>query len=469
MLGADEDSVPIGGSYRDPAGRVFERDGKLLRAVYAAGRDSELLLVKSEFIQDLVASKRLVAFRTAPVSEIAADPRTAAPISVFELTRLPFVSHPYEWSFAALKRAALFHLDLQLDALDHEIALVDASAYNVQFLGTEPIFIDHLSFRPYRDGEMWLGHRQFCEQFLHPLLFETSTGLPFNSWYRGSPEGISGTSLASVSPLRARIGPRMFLHVILPAFFDRKAAQSGAGSFKNRTFPLSGFRALLRGLRNWITSLRPKSDMSGIWATYEKNNTYLQGENEAKRAFIADFVAQSQPQTVWDLGCNTGAYAELALTHGASQVIGFDADPTVVDIAFQRAAERGLNFLPLVQDFQNPSPALGWRQSERDGFNERKTADGVLALALLHHLALGKNIPLEDAVDWVIGIAPRGILEFVPKSDPVVPLMLRNRIDIFENYTEDRFDNAVCRKARVVKEARITESGRKLVWFDTTE
>src|SRR3546814_1056173 len=72
---------------------------------------------------------------------------------VIEHPKIAFVSYPYEWSFSLLKAAALLHLDLHLAALEHGMTLSDASAYNVQFLGPRPLFVDLLSLRRYREGE----------------------------------------------------------------------------------------------------------------------------------------------------------------------------------------------------------------------------------------------------------------------------------------------------------------------------
>ncbi|MCH8816049.1 MAG: class I SAM-dependent methyltransferase, partial [Chloroflexi bacterium] len=89
-----------------------------------------------------------------------------------------------------LRRAALHYLDLHLDLLERNFTLSDASAYNIQFRGTRPVFIDVLSIRPYREGEYWTGYRQFCEQFLNPLLLVAVSGIPYQAWFRGNIEGI---------------------------------------------------------------------------------------------------------------------------------------------------------------------------------------------------------------------------------------------------------------------------------------
>jgi ribosomal protein L11 methylase PrmA len=146
-------------------------------------------------------------------------------------------------------------------------------------------------------------------------------------------------------------------------------------------------------------------------------------------------------------------------------VIGFDFDPGALELAFQRAEQRRLSFLPLWLDAGNPSPDQGWAQSERKGFAARARADGLLALALLHHLVLGRNVPLHRAVGWLMQIAPQGIIEFVPKSDPMVRQLLALREDIFPDYTEDAFRAAVERHGHIERAESLSPDGRLLVWY----
>jgi len=106
------------------------------------------------------------------------------------------------------------------------------------------------------------------------------------------------------------------------------------------------------------------------------------------------------------------------LSSGAEAVVGFDADVATVEAAFERANSQSLNFLPLVGDMANPSPDQGWAQNERGGLARRAKPDALLALALVHHLAIGRNIPLDQVIEWIIGLAPVGIIEFVPNRIP---------------------------------------------------
>lgn len=452
------------GSFRDPAGRVHVVGGRVFRTVSRRAAADFEAVAASGLHDRLVASGRLVSHRRLDADE-AAGLGLDAPI-VLEHPRLPFVSWPYEWPFPALQAAALLHLDLHLEALAAGFTLSDASAYNVQFRGPSPVFIDTLSLRPYRDGEYWLGHRQFCEQFLNPLLMDSLLGVPHAPWYRGSLEGVPAIDLAALLPARHWLSWNVAMHVLLQARFQRAATRKGAGKASAaRKLPREGFVAMLRGLRSWIARLEPGGPKRTAWSDYAGETSYAPAEAEAKRAFVAGFVSRVRPETVWDLGCNTGDYSAAALAAGARRVVGFDFDRAAAGRAFERARRENLDFLPLVLDAANPTPSQGWAEAERPGLHARADAAALLALALVHHLAIGRNVPLPRVAGWLVDLAPAGVVEFVPKTDPMVGELLRLREDVFDEYDEPRFLAALGERAEILETARVSASGRLLVSF----
>jgi len=386
---------------------------------------------------------------------------------LLEHPKLDFISHPYEWPFRALQAAALLQLDLYLAALERDVTLSDATAYNIQFDGVRPVFIDRLSFRRYVDGQFWLGHRQFCEQFLNPLLLRSMFGIPHNAWYRGSPDGIGAAELSALLPLRKKFSWRVFTNVVMQGSLQKTrssdAHKAVAGKLR---FPKTAFVRLLSGLRTWIASLQPADRVPTTWQEYARHNSYRDTEAEAKRTFVARFVSDSKARTVWDIGCNTGDYSAAALRAGARSAIGFDFDQGALDLAFDRARSEKLAFTPLFLDVTNPAPDQGWGQAERRGLRARAKADAVLALALIHHIAISKNVPLDGVVAWLVDTAPRGVIEFVPKTDPMVVELLRLREDIFPHYDEQHFVKCLEERARIVRSETVSASGRKLFVFE---
>ncbi|MGH8719128.1 MAG: class I SAM-dependent methyltransferase [Burkholderiales bacterium] len=452
-------------SFRDPSGHVFHLDNRIYRTVTAQAAD-DFHFVR-DWLRELETSGAIVA--STEVDPAVLGDAGAGVVHVLEHPKLPFISWPYEWSFPLLKSAALFHLDLQLKSLERGVTLSDASAYNIQFHGVTPIFIDTLSFRRYREGEFWTGHRQFCEQFVNPLLLRAFLGIPHNAWYRGALEGISGHELSRLLPLQRKLSWNVLTHVLLPQKLQARALGDGeVGKLKDRKLPKSALVNLLTQLKAWIAKLTPADHDKTLWGDYEteSQSTYSDDNHAAKRQFIGEFARRCRPTLAWDLGCNTGDYSEALIEAGAKHVIGFDFDQGALEKAYHRAAAKKLDFLPLFLDAANPSPSQGWLPGERKGLADRAQADAVVALAFAHHLAIARNVPLEGVIGWLTSLAPSGVIEFVPKSDPTIQRMLALREDIFSEYTEDNFRLALSARARIVGEQVVSASGRRLFCYE---
>jgi ribosomal protein L11 methylase PrmA len=452
------------GSFRDPGGRVFRAGDKILRTVTDAALESYAAVSQSGIMRKLADAGKLVDF--ADITDQAGSFGLDGAKVVLSHPPIPFISYPYEWSFSLHKAAALAHLDLQLSLLEDDFTLSDATAYNVQFEGVRPVFIDHLSIRPYRDGEIWDGHRQFCMQFLNPLLMWAVLDVQPSHWFRGSLEGIAPEDLAKLIPLRKRFNLTILSHVIAQASMQKRSVKTTTGSAQYRTakLPRSGFEGMLHGLRSTIAKLEVPSHRT-VWGDYAQNTSYSDPEMEAKHGFVKEMVAAVKPEQLYDIGCNSGDYSIAALEAGAKSVVGFDFDQGALEIAYRRASEGNLPFLPLWLDAANPSPAQGWGQAERMGLAGRAAPGAMLALAVIHHIAIGRNVPLDMATDWLVSHAPVGIIEFPHKSDPMVQALLAQRDDIFPGYDKDIFAGLLGKRARIVKQLDVLPT-RTLFWYD---
>jgi ribosomal protein L11 methylase PrmA len=456
-------------SYRDPAGHVYEDHQRIYRSISRIGRNQYEAILRQGVVVDSVESGFLISSKELKRNEWPSQIEDSC--YVIEHPRIPYISYPYEWSFNQLKSAALHHLDFQLHLFKRKIILRDASAYNVQFIGSKPIFIDLLSLMPYQEGNFWLGYRQFCENFLNPLLLRSILGVAHNDWFRGRMEGITTLDLAQLIPIHKRFSWNIFSHIFLPARIEKSAIknQAQAISKAKQVTKISKFayEGLLYQFRNWIDKLKPRQANKTIWADYVDNHSYAENEIAKKKNFVAEFVRVIKPKMLVDLGCNIGDYSLVALKNGAHYVVGFDFDQGAVDLAFQRArdtAER--SFLPLYLDASNPSPCQGWLQSEREGFSKRTKPDALVALAFIHHLAIAKNVPLVQLVQWLVSLSPHGLIEFIPKHDITITKMLELREDIFSDYNEDTFENLLKEKTKIVKKEQISKSGRMLYWYE---
>lgn len=458
---------PLPGSFRDPSGSVYQVEGRILRTVNECfSRDFDFVTSTGLF-KTLATEGLLLPFEVMSSDVLGlSDPK---PRYVLETPRLPFISYPYEWSFPALKAAALLHLRIHLQSLEVGVTLSDASAYNIQFQGNHPVFIDHLSFRRYQTGEMWVGHRQFCEQFLNPLLLRAFFGISHNAWYRGTQEGIGTGEIRRLLKWRHYLKWNVLTHVVLQDLFQKTSTKNTKSlqddSLAKALFPLSSFKGMLKKMSDWISQLNPLNKGESTWGDYDKTCSYSSMETKSKKQFILEFAQRVQPTLLWDFGCNTGEYSETALNGGARNVVGFDFDQGALDGSYHRARERGLFFQALFMDAANPSPNQGWNGHERESLQSRASADAILALALVHHLAIARNIPLVQVVNWLITLAPQGVIEFVPKNDPMVQELLSLRQDIFPDYTAEHFMALLEKKAVIIKNEIVSKSGRVLVWF----
>jgi ribosomal protein L11 methylase PrmA len=459
------------GSFRDPSAYVFHHAGRVVRAVTAEADESLSLAFSSGVFDKLNAKGLLIEARKLSPSakELASytGARGESFSALYEHPVLPFISYPYEWCFSQLKDAALGHLDLQIAAFDLGFVLSDASAYNMQFLNGRPIHIDVMSLWPYRDGQHWDGYNQFCRQFLLPLLLEAWAGLPFQPMYRGSINGISFEDALAVLP-RRKLFTSMggFMHVYLQGkALAAKSATTQGGALRVSPLPKARYLNILKDLRSFVSSLRSLKRPESYWTDYAVVNTYSEEMRSTKIDFVKTWAAKAKPGTLVDIGGNTGDFSLAAIeSGGASFATVLDGDVDAIEKGYR--ARRSPHLLPLLMNMSDPSPDLGWRQAERRGLKSRAQPGGVIALAVIHHMAIGGNLPLVEVVNWIMDIAPNGIIEFVPKDDPMVREMLMLRRDIFNDYSEEHFRSLIAERGKIVAEHKFNENGRLLVAFE---
>lgn len=449
-------------SFRDPAGHVYWHENHIYRTVMPNFVQAFETVRQSTIIKTWIEKGILWPEQSvdkAILGEIGKEAHAVLHHPVF-----PFISYPYEWPFELLKEAALLQLQLMQEGLEHNIILNDASAFNIQFDGIRPVFIDHLAFRPYEKGEFWQAHKQFFEQFLNPLLVQSYCRVPFQGLYRGNLYGCATQDIARLLPLRRKFNWRVILHILLQTHFDQAVIKKPPAS--GREMPRAGLAQLWHSLEKWVRAL-PNHAAKTHWQLYPETHSYRLDLYQQKKTFIADIIFKLQPGLVWDLGCNAGLFSELALQSGAKRVIGFDNDHSALSRAIQLAKTKQLAFTPLYMDMTNPTPAQGWAQVERLGLATRQKPDFILALALIHHWAIAANIPLSMIIDYLLTLAPRGIIEFVPKSDVMVQAMLSRRKDIFPNYNLEHFMQCLTQKAQIVSTLELGENGRVLVAYES--
>ncbi len=421
-------------SFRDPSGFVFTSEGILYRQVQQSYQEHYDHLIQSGLYEDLVRSKLLLPHEESSLNLAFHD-------SAYKILRpkfIPFLSYPYEWCFSQLKDAALATLELQKAALVKGMMLKDASAFNIQFLHGKPVMIDTLSFELYKEGEPWIAYRQFCQHFLAPLALMSNRDVRLNQLFRIYIDGLPLDLAAGLLPFRTRFKPSLFTHVHLHAKSQKRYASKvvNKGQYKISSFQL---RALIDSLESAIRSLEWKAEGTE-WGSYYESTNYTEGAFDHKRSTVQNYLKQTNPKLLWDLGANTGIFSRLG-SDQEIQTISFDIDPVAVEKNYRHVKEKKeTHLLPLLLDLTNPSPAIGYENKERLSLEERGPADTILALALVHHLAISNNVPLAKVAEYFSRLCHSLIIEFVPKSDSQVQRLLVTREDIFPTYTQDAFE-----------------------------
>ncbi len=450
----------LGASFRDPSGFLFSRDGILYRQVNQSYHEQYDQLISSKLYAKLVYAGMLI-----PHDEMTIEPvETNSAYRVIKPEQLRFISYPFEWSFSQLKDAALTTLAIQAQALEAGMVLKDASAYNIQFHNGKPVLIDTLSFDIYHEGEPWVAYRQFCQHFLAPLALMAYTDVRLSELSRVYIDGIPLDLASRLLPMRTRYNLGLGTHIHLHAAAQKRYADKTLSKTQtSHKMSKLSFMGLMDGLESTTRKLSWKP-AGTEWGDYYQASAghYSPAAFEHKKQLVSQFLERIHPSTVWDLGANTGEFSRLAAARGAL-TIAFDIDPAAVEQNYQLVKHnQETHILPLVMDFTNPSPSLGWHHRERHSLLERTPADALLALALIHHLAISNNVPLPMLADYLHDLGRWLIIEWVPKDDSQVQKLLSSRLDIFSDYHQQGFENAFGEYFTVHAKEAVQDSPRLL-------
>lgn len=446
----------LSSSFRDPAGFLFTRDETLYRQVNRSYADDYGLLQSSGLLEVLFDKNLLIPHTEADVAP--AEPDLAHCVLQPEL--VPFISYPYEWSFGQLQDAALATLRIQKLALARGMTLKDASAYNIQFHGGRPVLIDTLSFTAYEEGSPWVAYRQFCQHFLAPLALMAYRDVRLGSLLRTGIDGVPLDLATALLPWRTRLNPGLFMHLHAHAASQKKH-QDRRRSGKSARVSKNAMIGIVDSLRGAVKRLQWKP-AGTEWGAYYSDTNYSDASLAIKREMVAAFLDQADPTTVWDLGANNGFFSRVASERGIPTV-AMDIDPVAVQKNWLEVKAKGEeHILPLLMDLTNPSPDLGWDHAERSSILGRGPADAVLALALVHHLAISNNVPLPRLAGFFARAGRWLIIEFVPKEDSQVQRLLSTREDVFPHYHREGFEAAFGQEFEVVESQGIEGSERTL-------
>jgi hypothetical protein len=441
-------------SFRDPSGYVFEHDGRIYRGIAENFLEHFQLLNTSGlsnvlFEQELLIKHEIVKEKI-PHADFAA---------IIQPERIPVITYPYEWSFSQLKDAALLTLKIMKQSLKYNMILKDASAFNVQFKGCKPVFIDTLSFAKYEEGQSWIGYKQFCEHFLNPLCLCVYLGAEYQTLTRLGVNGVSLKMTSKLLPLKSWLSFVPLFHIHLHAK-SIEGNQNKKIALKPRSISKTNLFAMIDHLMSFITKLDLNRADTTQWKDYDKEIHYSDVSRLNKALLVKTFVDRINPTIVWDIGANDGYFSRLVSTPDRI-VLSLDSDSLAIEKNYKyNKEEHNTSVYSLLFDAVNPSPSIGWANTERVGLSDRSKPELIQALAVIHHLVITNNIPFEKVAGHLASLCKWLIIEFVPKDDEKVLLLPETAGKA--SYSRDNFLKGFLFFFHVIEEKRIKDSQRSI-------
>lgn len=386
--------------------------------------------------------------------------RGSDPVTV-ESPLLPLATFPYEWSPSMLKDAALVTLDIAIKAWDAQFHLRDATAFNIVFAAGRPVMVDLGSFRP-GHTPFFLAYGQFCDHFLNPLAVSSALGIsPRSLW--SSLEGLSAADAQRMLRTKA-MRPRYARHI-----WARSRLEAGSESFDaserrnvrtQLSLPPDAIRKAMEGLRSTIDAIEPH--VSGAWGSYEQACSYQDEETRLKGEFVAAAATRSPGRMAIDVGANAGHYSDILAPH-FDTVVAIEPDEAAADELYRRVHTGTLsaNVSPMVIDIVDPSGGRGFGNQERPSALERiEGADLVVWLAVIHHLVLGRNVPLPMVFQLARRLSDRHVFEHVDPTDDMAKLLLSSRDEMPWPMDRTAFEQALSADFRIVDTSDVTPTRR---------
>jgi SAM-dependent methyltransferase len=446
-------------TFRDPAGQLELRVDGAYRVVRSPHDLEILAFLDSPLAHRLVAEGKLIG------STVVEAPTPEHPLQLRH-PRVAFVSYCWEWSPSMWLAAANLTLSICADLLAEGWILKDATPSNILFVGTRPVLVDVLSVAPVDPAvPLWFASGQFIRTFLLPLLASEKLGWPLQASMTRR-DGYEPEEIGRCLSFRARWSQPARSAVTLPLLVAGRSKGGATSTPKSPRVDAEAGRYILgktiANLEKQMERLTPKQHAS-TWSNYTETAThYTTDEQAGKQTFVSRVLTAVRPARVLDIGCNTGTFSEIAAAAGA-EVVAVDTDEQAVDRLFLRVCQgpHAASILPLHIDLSRPTPATGWENQETASFLARCEGhfDFVLMLAVIHHLLLQSQIPLEHIAALAARITTSDlIIEWVPPTDEKFREVLRGRDAIYQHLTEDNFRAAFAVHFDVVEQLTLTNA-----------
>jgi len=447
------------GSFKDPSGRVFYLHGHVYRLINEDTFNFLNDFFKSEAFQNL--KKSIVE------TEIVESPTDIPQFNgkILKHKKINGLTFCYEWTPDQFKSAALLTLDLQIQLLKNDMMLKDATPFNVLFENAHPIFIDLPSIVKYQDGGGWPAFNEFLENFFYPLLTYHHFGIDIGKLTLGH---LGRMTLEEAYPLlksKSIFNWTIWKYIRIPHYLKGKVvASKNLNKIETKTIiPKEIVLNNCKELKKTILELNFKAP-KGHWEDYTQDRTYTSEDRNIKEEFIHSCLKNKPILKLGiDVGANTGEFSKV-LSKYVEHVIAVESNINCCNEIYKNSLIDNLNISTCLMDFSQPTPSLGWANTERPSFLERygKT-DVILALAVIHHLRFSSNVPLDFIISLFAKISNKIIIEWVPLEDPMVKKLLERKENTYFDYTEDNFLKIFNSHFKPIHEIKLPQ-GRKLFY-----
>lgn len=433
---------------RDRAGLTFVQKGRQIREVSRSYAEHYDHMMQEEGLhQRLVADGKLVKHSERGLKYAHTEDayRVLLPQSI------PLETYPYEWSFSQYKAVTRHVLDIAQTALEYDMILRDVDINSVQLSQGQPIWTDMLAFDLYREGKPWAAYTQFVQQYLAPLALMSKVDITLGKLPQIYPTGVPISLASSMLPARTRLNFGLLNHI----HNHSRTKERNSHATRKDMFDL------LNDLWQVITDL--------TWTV--ANPTQETGEVDTgsfdpRQRLLRDALGETQAKTVWDLNAAEGLYSRIASSEFGASVVAFNKSPHDTEQLWLQLDERERSaILPLMIDWANPSPGLGWLNHERRSIRGRANADLLIGMGLVHKLALQDGITFSAMAAKFARMAPTIVIEFVPGSDPQMIAMMERGQEVMPDYTRENFEAAFSEHYNTIRAEEIARTARQVYYM----
>jgi len=450
-------------SYRDTAARVVKKESGYYRYIFYEYKAEYDHLMQSGLYEELTQKDLLIKHQ-----EIQIDTDDPKVYKLLYPTQIPFQSYPFEWSYNQWRKAILSYLRINNIALKYGMILKDAIPYNFYLTGGKAVMFDTSSFMFFKENDRWIAYRQFCEEFLSPVILMHYNG---SEWSKLTMANLRGLPLSFVSkqlPVKSWFNLTTLLHIHIHSKYSGYNQFENQAHKKNKGFTLEKIKSLQKMIFNTISEWNKPYQYKSHWSTYYENDIESPEYLKDKEATVRKWLEITKPKSVLDLGANTGKFSFITAEY-ADRVISLEGDEKCVDKIEEKITIKNNNVFTLIGNVAKPSPTIGFLNSSTESIYKRGCSDVVLGLALVHHLHISNRLSFEQISLIFASFSNEYlIVEFIPITDNKVQKLIKGKSINLMDYNEDHFIKALSSWFTIKETISLKDTGRSLFLMEKT-